>query len=198
MKVRDFNYILVKSRKNIELIFSSEDLDVYIPNHLHFGAIIKAIMKQINFQIRWHKISWKEYKVLNRIKLPPRVKQETPTTRDFRLVIRTSEFNLRGEDKAMSKCLIYQNEIVSALNEKGLTHCNPNILYEFRKQLIKNKFHEDYTYVSYTNFMFDFIKPKKYKDRAYCINMIKELDEAKEHVTIDLFDYINAVDFSIS
>lgn len=198
MKVKDLNYIYIKDRKRVEMIFASEDLDIYVPHHVHFGALIKAIMKQIRFQIRWHKLSYKEYKVQNNINLPPKVRHEADEPRDFHLAIRASQFNLRGEDKPLEKCLIYQNEIVSALNEKGLTHCDQNILYEFRRQLIKNKIQEDYTYFNCTNIAFDLMKPKRYKDNDHCIRMIKELDEAKQFVSLDTFDYINAVDFSIT
>lgn len=197
IKARDLSYMMIKGRKNMDLIFNSGELDAYLPNHLHFGALIKAMMKQIKFQIRWHKISYKEYKDLNRIKLPPRAAQEQTLPRDFRLVIKTSELSVRGEDQAMAKCLIYQNEIVSALNEKELTHCNPEILFLFRRQLIKNKLQEDYTSISATNFRFELTKPRKYHDKAYCLSMIKELDEAKHQVNPELFDYINAIDFSV-
>ena len=94
-------------------------------------------MKQIRFQIRWHKIAYKEYKMQNRVVLPPKPISNKSDQRDFRLVIRTENLNLRGEDKDVSKWLIYHNEIISALNEKGLTKWNPKILYDFRKQLIK-------------------------------------------------------------
>ena len=187
-----------KTKKKFELIFTGDNLGIYIPNHLHFGAIIKAIMKQIRFQIRWHKIAYKEYKMQNRVILPPKPQTNKNEPREFRLVIRAETVNLRGEDKSITKCLIYHNEVVSALTEKGLTKCNPHILHSFRKQLIKNKIQEDYVWVSGTNVMFDLTVPKKYYDRNYWIAMIKELDEAKEHINIDTFDFIKAINMTIT
>lgn len=144
LKVTDFHYIMNKTKKKFELIFTGDNLGIYIPNHLHFGAIIKAIIKQIRFQIRWHKIAYKEYKMQNRVILPPKPQTNKNEPREFRLVIRAETVNLRGEDKSITKCLIYHNEVVSALTEKGLTKCNPHILHSFRKQLIKNRIQEDY------------------------------------------------------
>jgi hypothetical protein len=93
---------------------------MYHPNHFHFGAIMKAIYKQIKFQIRWHKQSYKEYKVANKIKLPAKQKTNSSPSRDFNLVIRSENVLIRGEDKDLVKCLVYQNEIVSSLQSKGL------------------------------------------------------------------------------
>ena len=198
LKVTDFHYIMNKTKKKFELIFTGDDLGIYIPNHLHFGAIIKAMMKQIRFQIRWHKIAYKEYKVQNRVVLPPRPISEKTDPREFKLVIRAETVKLRGEDKNITKWLIYHNEIVSALNEKGLTKCNPQILHNFRKQLIKNKVQEDYAWVLGTNVMLEITVPRKYYDRNYWLAMIKELDEAKEHVNSDTFDFIKAVNLTIT
>lgn len=92
VKVRDLNYIYNKDRKKVEMIFSSDYLDIYVPNHLHFGALIRALIKQIRFQIRWHKLSYKQYKEQNRIKLPPKPGKESDPARDFQLFIRTDEF----------------------------------------------------------------------------------------------------------
>lgn len=93
--------------------------------------------------------------------------------------------------------MVYQNEIVSSLNEKGLTHCDLSILYEFRKQLIRNKVQDEYTYIKCKNLAFELSKPKRYKDNNYCLKMIRELDEARQYVTPDTFDTISAVDFVI-
>ena len=71
VKTRDFNYIYNKDRKKAEMIFNTDYLGIYVPNHLHLGALIRALIKQIRFQIRWHKISYQQYKEQNRIKLSP-------------------------------------------------------------------------------------------------------------------------------
>jgi hypothetical protein len=46
------------------------------------------------------------------------------------MVFKVNEAHLRGEDKPLEKCLIYQNEIVSSLAEKGLNFCSTDILYK--------------------------------------------------------------------
>ena len=198
LKVTNFNYIMNKTKKKFELIFNGDDLKIYIPNHLHFGAIIKALMKQIKFQIRWHKIAYKEYKLQNRVVLPPKPVSTKGEQRDFRLVIRAESLDLRGEDKDITKWLIYHNEIVSALSEKGLTKCNPQILHNFRKQLIRNKIQDNYTYIVGENVMLDITVPRKYNNKDECIKMIKMLDEARDYVKANIFDYIKAINFSIS
>lgn len=145
VRVRELNYLMTKNKKKLDLYFGCSDLYIYVPNHLHFGAIIKALMKQIKFQIRWHKISYKEYKVHNRIKLPPKQVGEKADPRDFNLILDIQDFGMDGEDKPVSKFLLYQNEIISALEEKGLTKCDNKILYQYRKLMIKKKVQENYT-----------------------------------------------------
>ena len=93
--------------------------------------------------------------------------------------------------------MVNQNKIVRTLNEKGLTHCDLGILYEFRKQRIKNKVQNEYTYIKRTNLVFELRKPKKSKDNNYCLKMIHELDEARQFVKPDTFESNNAIDFVV-
>jgi len=92
-----------KSKKSFDLFFSATDLDMYVPNHVHYGALIKALIKQIQFQIRWHKLSYKDYKIQNRIKLPQKPPKEKAEPRDFNMSFRINNFNMTGEDKPVSK-----------------------------------------------------------------------------------------------
>lgn len=48
-----------------------------------------------------------------------------------------------------------------------------------------------------TNMKFEYQVPKKYKDKKYCIRLIKELDEAHENVKIDTFDHIRAMNIKL-
>jgi len=145
LRVTDLSYVMRKNKDKLDLFFSSTDLHIYCPNHLHYGAIIKALMKQIKFQIRWHKVAYKEYKVLNRIRLPPKAIAPKSEKKDFNMTFRIQNFSMMGEDKDVTKCLVYQNEIVSMLKEKGLTKCHPKILFDSRRELIKNELQENYT-----------------------------------------------------
>ncbi|CAI2377772.1 unnamed protein product [Moneuplotes crassus] len=198
LTVKDFHYLFVMNKKSLGLWFSCTDCDMYVPNHVHYGALIKALIKQIKFQIRWHKLSYKDYKIRNRIKLPEKPPKEKTAPRDFSLSINIKEtFRCIGEDKPVSKCLIYQNEIITALKERNLFYCDKRILHETRRKLKTKRVQEHYIQIMATNFKFEYQSPKKYKDKRYCVKLIKELDEAHEYVTMDTFDYINAMNIKL-
>jgi hypothetical protein len=55
---------------------------------------------------------------------------------------------MTGEDKPLSKCLIYQTELISALKDKGLYYCDDNIMFQSRKSLKSHKLQEHYIKIS--------------------------------------------------
>ncbi len=60
------------------------------------------------FQIKWQRKEYKVYKDKMNIKLPPKPQHvKSKYNRDFRLAFKVGEGHLRGEDKSLSKCLIY-------------------------------------------------------------------------------------------
>lgn len=148
LTLRELNYQMIKTKRTVDLYFSSTDCDIYVPNHVHYGALIKALVKQIKFQIRWFKLSYKDYKIQNRIKLPEKEPKEKIEPRDFNLRFNIDNFICLGEDKPFSKCLIYQNEIISALKAKDLYHCDERILFHTRRKLKQNRIQEHYIKIS--------------------------------------------------
>jgi hypothetical protein len=144
LSVTNLQYVMIKNKDKLDLLFICKDLDMYCPNHLHYGAIILALIKQIKFQIRWHKASYKEYKVMNRVCLPPKPRSKHADKRSFNMSFDISSFTMKGEDKAFSKVLIYQEEIVSAMKLKGLNKCIPKDLYSLRNNLKNKNLQENY------------------------------------------------------
>lgn len=103
------------------------------------------------------------------------------------MVFKVNEAHLRGEDKPLEKCLIYQNEIVSSLAEKGLNFCSTDILYKLWRKLIQEKIQEDYTYASAKNLIVEWGTPFLYKERSNLLEIMKILDEAYDAVQNDIF-----------
>lgn len=51
--VKKFSYMMDLDYNKFDLVFDGESLELYLPNHFHFGAIIKSITKQIMFYMKW-------------------------------------------------------------------------------------------------------------------------------------------------